>query len=591
MTKTITRILFLCLFLICLGYLYLRQGAQRRPWRESIFEKARLPLAPVYLVPVGSIDKEIVSDLKTCFEKSFGSPAVIVKRMSLPAYAYDREKKQYSPAAIVYALKKKYGGYTNHIIGVTDVDLKDEAGKWKYVWSWIFYGDSGVVSLSRLRPRSMSYRYTRAVGRAISKVNRIIKNFPIEKPRRENLISEIERYLYSKKIKNAAIKKMRVINKLMELAGIKKTDDEILKHRLEMVFLKKAAESFGLGGSKGRRSFLRDGLTHPRMLDKVRFKWSKDEKLYLAIHKKYEEWFIYGEPFYFLQEFKDVSSCARRSPVFLTLAGIANVYEYLLNGQDEQKLRDAKELLEKALKSSRSNQWALSWLARIAYLQGNSTESEKYRDSVNRVNRRYRYAHQQFGWLLLRLGEYRKAAVEFEQGFILGTDYPNFHDIPEKKKTNYLKKIVPEIEKMQAVIPNEEKYLYTIYFAGTTYYRAGEYEKALKTFEEMAASKNAPRFAFLSDVYNMQAYILTDKLEKDFERALELADKAIELGEGQAGEGYYRDTRGWTLYKMGRYREALKEMERAVELVPDNYTKTHEHLGAVTVKIKELKNK
>ncbi|MGM0666450.1 MAG: hypothetical protein ACQETA_03945 [Bacteroidota bacterium] len=63
---------------------------------------------------------------------------------------------------------------------------------------------------------------------------------------------------------------------------------------------------------------------------------------------------------------------------------------------------------------------------------------------------------------------------------------------------------------------------------------------------------------------NNLAYILIDN-EIDIEEGLELAEKALEM---EPGNYLYLDTKGWGLYKQGKYEEALESIERSWELKP-----------------------
>ena len=56
--------------------------------------------------------------------------------------------------------------------------------------------------------------------------------------------------------------------------------------------------------------------------------------------------------------------------------------------------------------------------------------------------------------------------------------------------------------------------------------------------------------------------------------ALKLVDRALEI---DADNGYYLDSRGWVFYMMGRYEEAVIELERAADKVKDAVI--FEHLG------------
>jgi tetratricopeptide (TPR) repeat protein len=62
--------------------------------------------------------------------------------------------------------------------------------------------------------------------------------------------------------------------------------------------------------------------------------------------------------------------------------------------------------------------------------------------------------------------------------------------------------------------------------------------------------------------------------------ALQLIDRALEI---DVDNGYYIDSRGWVFYKMGRYEEALRELEKASEIVEDAVIL--EHLGDVYMQL------
>jgi tetratricopeptide (TPR) repeat protein len=66
------------------------------------------------------------------------------------------------------------------------------------------------------------------------------------------------------------------------------------------------------------------------------------------------------------------------------------------------------------------------------------------------------------------------------------------------------------------------------------------------------------------------------------EYALELVNRALAI---EVDNGYYIDSRGWIFYMMGRYEDALVELQRASEIVEDAVI--FEHLGDVYLKLGE----
>jgi tetratricopeptide (TPR) repeat protein len=64
--------------------------------------------------------------------------------------------------------------------------------------------------------------------------------------------------------------------------------------------------------------------------------------------------------------------------------------------------------------------------------------------------------------------------------------------------------------------------------------------------------------------------------------ALELVNRALEI---EVDNGYYIDSRGWIFYMMGRYEDALNELQRASEITEDAVI--FEHLGDVYLKLED----
>ena len=92
-----------------------------------------------------------------------------------------------------------------------------------------------------------------------------------------------------------------------------------------------------------------------------------------------------------------------------------------------------------------------------------------------------------------------------------------------------------------------------------------------------------------SAIMNFLAYILIDK-DRNINEGLELADKALEL----SPENYdCLHTKGWGLYKQGKYQEALKILQKSWDLRREQAIYDHEaylHLEAAKKAVAGLKN-
>lgn len=102
---------------------------------------------------------------------------------------------------------------------------------------------------------------------------------------------------------------------------------------------------------------------------------------------------------------------------------------------------------------------------------------------------------------------------------------------------------------------------------GLCYLELDNYEVAIPDLEFVVLRDPAHVEAksALALAYNNQAYVLSKASPKEFERALVLIDRAIIL---EPKESFYRGTRAAVLYQLGRYREALKDLERALRDYP-----------------------
>ena len=107
-----------------------------------------------------------------------------------------------------------------------------------------------------------------------------------------------------------------------------------------------------------------------------------------------------------------------------------------------------------------------------------------------------------------------------------------------------------------------------LYQLGVLYEKQNKRQAAVETMEKILQLDDAH-----SDALNFLAY---DQAESgiDLDLALTRAKKALAL----KPSGYIADTLGWIYFKMGRYSESRKQLEKAAELHPDDAV-IQEHLG------------
>ncbi|MEA3543978.1 MAG: tetratricopeptide repeat protein [Thermodesulfobacteriota bacterium] len=113
--------------------------------------------------------------------------------------------------------------------------------------------------------------------------------------------------------------------------------------------------------------------------------------------------------------------------------------------------------------------------------------------------------------------------------------------------------------------PEETQLLYQL---GVLYEKLEQRRVAVQTMEKILVLDNAH-----ADALNFLAYDQAER-EVDLPLALSRAQKALVI----KPSGYIVDTLGWIYFKMGRYVESREQLEKAIELHPDDAV-IQEHLG------------
>jgi tetratricopeptide (TPR) repeat protein len=205
-------------------------------------------------------------------------------------------------------------------------------------------------------------------------------------------------------------------------------------------------------------------------------------------------------------------------------------YNYLLLNQYDKAI----QALEKVLEIRRK--WGLkpSWIYNYTTLGESYHKTGKY----NKEAKLYKKAEQDFPDDPVLL--YQQAVLSLSQG---KTEDANIYI--EKYKS-----IRRENSWSEALITAK---IAGIYFVGDFPDKAEEYYQTALSLEP----RNPER------MYNLARFLI-DK-DRDVNKGLELADKALEMDPGNYS---YLDTKGWGLYKQGKYREALEILEKSWELKP-----------------------
>jgi len=111
----------------------------------------------IYIIPVGDVDEKYLAPLIPKLEERFTTKVHIAldKRMPIPDYAYDYDRKQYVAMYIVTELNKMQVPGDGKILGVTNVDLFLPESDTQFVFGQaIMNGKAALISTLRLDPNS-----------------------------------------------------------------------------------------------------------------------------------------------------------------------------------------------------------------------------------------------------------------------------------------------------------------------------------------------------------------------------------------------------------------------------------------------------
>jgi tetratricopeptide (TPR) repeat protein len=136
-----------------------------------------------------------------------------------------------------------------------------------------------------------------------------------------------------------------------------------------------------------------------------------------------------------------------------------------------------------------------------------------------------------------------------------------------------------EFDKAMILAGNDNKMQFSVLSAQADLeYRQRNFEKAFSILEQ--ALKLEPDDA--GTLNNYAYYLAEDNV--NLKQAYQMASKAIKK---EPLNGTYIDTYGWVLYKMGKYKPALKEIKRALELSKDRDPELLEHMGYILKSLKK----
>jgi tetratricopeptide (TPR) repeat protein len=245
---------------------------------------------------------------------------------------------------------------------------------------------------------------------------------------------------------------------------------------------------------------------------------------------------------------------------------------------DEKRFAEAIELFEQMLAQEENQDVARSMLALTYYESGDTGKAKDILAEVPVTSKDYENSILMLAQILLDEKDTQRAEALL-RNVIAGADTrrPTFYFLlagllREQGDIAGGREIYEQA--VQAFPGNERVYFeYALYLE-----RLGELDAALAKMEQVLAINPDEPYAL-----NFVGYSWAER-NMNLEKALEYVKKAVAL---KPEDGFVRDSLGWVYYKMGRYAEAVTELEAAVAMQPDDPT-IQEHLGDAYQKTGQL---
>ncbi|MGB0909022.1 MAG: tetratricopeptide repeat protein [Nitrospirales bacterium] len=246
---------------------------------------------------------------------------------------------------------------------------------------------------------------------------------------------------------------------------------------------------------------------------------------------------IYGEMGNYQQAIDELTNILGTQPNEL------RVRDYLGLMYEEMKdYKQAKQTYEANLKINPNYYDTLLHLGFLSYRQKQYEEALSHLSHAKTIQPKRSEPHLLLGLTYLQQEEYSVAITQFEEGIQQDPTNADLH-----------------------------------FNLGTTYDKLGRFEDVVREMERTLNLE--PEHA---DALNYLGYSYADR-GVEVEKALELTQRAVEL---KPNNGYYVDSLGWALFKVGRSAEALVAIDRALSLVSDDPV-IFEHLGEIHLQRKE----
>ena len=262
----------------------------------------------------------------------------------------------------------------------------------------------------------------------------------------------------------------------------------------------------------------------------------------------------------------------------------AQIYDIWFQKQDEKNVSEDAETAGKAFIETHPDKSIGYYIIGTVFYNNDDFEQAKdyYLQSLERDKNNFITLYQ-ISLCFIELKDFQSVVEYTEKAISLYPEQPLFYlfsGIGYFNLKDY-EKTLKVLEKGRRLSANKELTANFDTYIGDTYHVLGNKEKAYEAYDRVL--KYNP-----DNIYVMNNYAYYLSLDnKDLERALQMSGNTIKA---EPKNPTYLDTYAWILYKMERYQEAKKFMDKVFKYDKKPQGVNYEHLGDILYKMGDTKN-
>ena len=262
----------------------------------------------------------------------------------------------------------------------------------------------------------------------------------------------------------------------------------------------------------------------------------------------------------------------------------AQIYDIWFQKQDEKNVSEDAETAGKAFIETHPDKSIGYYIIGTVFYNNDDFEQAKdyYLQSLERDKNNFITLYQ-ISLCFIELKDFQSVVEYTEKAISLYPEQPLFYlfsGIGYFNLKDY-EKTLKVLEKGRRLSANKELTANFDTYIGDTYHVLGNKEKAYEAYDRVL--KYNP-----DNIYVMNNYAYYLSLDnKDLERALQMSGNTIKA---EPKNSTYLDTYAWILYKMERYQEAKKFMDKVFKYDKKPQGVNYEHLGDILYKMGDTKN-